>query len=160
VTRRGNSAAWDELVAEIDANISATGSWAGEAMRLRDAAGYKRLRVRVWEDIVNRLNEAGFDAESEFGGVPFESLYVTVQARGWADWLAIGEALLDEFERAEKDIPDFGLWRDKRVRSRAIGRWALAQTKDGRLLGRREPLSEVRALSIELSRPGDIVPLT
>jgi hypothetical protein len=133
------SARWDELLTGIASSIAMHGYWSSEAGSLRDAAGYHRLRVRVWEDIVNRLRVAGFDAAPEFGGTPFESAYVTVHALGWRDWQEAGEALLDEYVRAEKTIPNFGFERERRVREVAIGRWSLLQVKNGRRLDRTEP---------------------
>lgn len=133
------SARWDELLAGILSSIATHGYWSSEAGSLRDAAGYHRLRVRVWEEIVNRLRAAGFDAEAEFGGTPYASAYVTVHALGWRDWQEAGEALLDEYVRAEKTIPNFGFERERRVRELAIGRWSLLQVKNGRRLDRTEP---------------------
>jgi hypothetical protein len=72
---------WNDLLREIDLRIERDGYWSGEARLLRDAAGYQRIRNRVWADIERRLQAAGFEVDTEFGGIPYESFYVTLRRR-------------------------------------------------------------------------------
>ena len=114
--------AWSKVIANIRQSIRTTGYWTIEARLLRDAAGVRRIGARNWQDIQRRLAEAGL--ETDLDGIPIESDVVRVQPLGSTELIGIGRRLLDELDRADREVSPIAMWRDVVVRDLALSRWA------------------------------------
>lgn len=113
------------MLTEIDREIDACGDWAGEARRLRDAAGWTRLGRRSGDALVEALSAAGLELD---GPAPrFESDPVVIRRTGATALLRTVAALLPAIREADAVVPRNACWRDTIVARRAIRAWRPGQ---------------------------------
>lgn len=111
---------WQELLTSIADDCRAVGFWSGEARRLRDAHGAKRMGPRIVEAIASRLARSGYDLDEcpSFEGDP-----VLVTPAGTKQLAAQVLPLLADLRALDGVIPRDLPWRDDLVACRAVGRW-------------------------------------
>jgi hypothetical protein len=109
------------MLAEIDRDIQACGDWAGEARRLRDAAGWTRLGHRSGDALVEALSSSGFEVD---GPAPrFESDPVVIRRTGASALAQTIAELLPAIREADAAVPRNACWRDTVVAQRAVRAW-------------------------------------
>jgi endonuclease/exonuclease/phosphatase family metal-dependent hydrolase len=119
---------WPAMLRELEAEIDVTGDWSGDARRLRDAAGWRRLGIERGLDLAAALAGVGL----EFDGPPprFESdpvIIVRKDAVSTARWI---EALLPAIREADEAVPGNACWRDAVVARRAMRSWRFPRKYD------------------------------
>ena len=125
------SPTWTELLAEVRASCLVQGTWSGEARRLRDALGAKRMTPSIGGQIEARLRSAGYELDE----IPrFESDPIIVAPTGTRDVAAQLLPLLPELRSLDRVLPEGLPWRDSRSQpavSAASSRDAWEQTIRG-----------------------------
>lgn len=115
---------WDAFLVVVEQAIAARGYWGGEALRLREAAGRKRLGAAGGRLVVDALEAAGFEVEPEFGEPPrSESEVVMIRRAGGAELAKTIEALLPSIREADRIVPANAMWRDAVVARHALRAW-------------------------------------
>src|SRR3954454_4695818 len=123
-TNREMPPSWDAFLAAVGQGINRYGSWTGEAMSLRNAAGRKRLGASGGRLVVDALEAAGYELEPEFGHPPrFESEMVTIRRAGGGELVGTIEALLPYIREADQMVPANAMWRDAAVARTALRGW-------------------------------------
>jgi hypothetical protein len=115
---------WDAFLLIVERAIAERGYWGGEALRLRDAAGRKRLGRSGGRLVVDVLEAAGYEVEVEFGEPPrFESEMVMIRRAGGAELAKTIEELLPSIREADRVVPASAMWRDAVVARHAVRAW-------------------------------------
>jgi hypothetical protein len=122
-----SDASWSDLIRSFAESVGRVGYWTGEALALRNAAGIRRLGRANWSAIRTRLAAGGFEVEPVT--VPVESDIVRVLPTGTAAWLRRGQALIEQLDRADEEVPTIATWRAESARDLALHRWAAAMIK-------------------------------
>lgn len=119
-------------MAIIDEGIDGFGFWAGEAMVLRDAIGARRIGRRVSRRIVDGLDAAGFECDTD--RILSESDPLLIRRSGAERLATIIVQLLPDIREADRAVPETAMWRDEIVASKAVRHWRPdtdADTKHG-----------------------------
>jgi hypothetical protein len=109
------------MLKEIDSAINGLGHWAGEARRLREAAGWTRLGRLSGEALVDALSSS----ELEVDGQPprFESDPIVIRRKGATALARTLATLLPAIREADRAVPHNACWRDTVVAQRAVRAW-------------------------------------
>jgi hypothetical protein len=105
----------------MDAEIERSGVWSGEARRLRDALGARKLGSRLSARIVRTLGQAGFEPDND--AIRYESETLLVYRAGAQALIAEIRALLPEIRDADRQIATDLPWRDELVATLAVRKW-------------------------------------
>ena len=111
-------AAWLELLAEIEREIGRVGYWSGEARRLRDAMGIRRLGRRNGAQLIEALRRRGYESDTD--PINYESELLIVRRIGATELAKAISELLPAIREADRLVPRDADWRDLVVATLAV----------------------------------------